>query len=184
MAIISDIADHVSEHGVGRGGAGGREAGGRATEEIQPDLVGEGDRRRLAAVLAADAEDETGPRLPPEPARGGDELADTGAVEHLERVGGEDPLLRCRGGGDAPGINAAARAGVRVASATAVEVVVVRCGYRGLPDSEIVPLESRGVTGFVATKSDRNTKTPSCRQDGASTSRWRKRRDSNPRSQP
>ena len=88
------------------GEARDRQAEGRATDVVQSDLVGEGDRRRLATVLAADAEDEAGPGLPAEPGGRGDELPDAGTIQHLERVGGEDPLFNVEGQ-EAPGVVAA-----------------------------------------------------------------------------
>ena len=47
---------------LGGGEAGDRHAEGRAGDVVQPDLVAEGDRGRVAAVLAADADLEVGPR--------------------------------------------------------------------------------------------------------------------------
>jgi 6-phosphofructokinase 1 len=52
-------------------------------------------------------------------------------------------------GGDAPGMNAAVRAVVRVAAATGTEVVGMQSGYRGLMDGDVVPLNTRAVAGIL-----------------------------------
>src|SRR5687768_3733824 len=56
-------------------------------------FVAERDRRRVAAVLAADPDLETWPRLPSTLDRDSHHGADAVAVEHLERVGRDDLLL-------------------------------------------------------------------------------------------
>ena len=53
----------------------------------------EGDRRRVAAVLAADADLEARPRRAALLDGHAHELADALDVERLERVGGQDPAL-------------------------------------------------------------------------------------------
>lgn len=52
-------------------------------------------------------------------------------------------------GGDAPGMNAALRAVVRVAAGAGVEVIGVRGGYRGLLKNDLVPLGPRDVGGIL-----------------------------------
>jgi len=59
--------------------------------------VAEGDRARLAAVLAADPQLDPGLRAPPPLDRDPHQLADALDVEHLERVLLEDPLLEVVG---------------------------------------------------------------------------------------
>jgi len=52
-------------------------------------------------------------------------------------------------GGDAPGMNAAIRAVVRVALAHGAEVVGVRRGYLGLIQGDVTPLDSNAVGGII-----------------------------------
>ena len=52
-------------------------------------------------------------------------------------------------GGDAPGMNAAIRAVVRVGIYNGLQVYGVRHGYAGLIDGEIVPLTARSVGGIL-----------------------------------
>lgn len=52
-------------------------------------------------------------------------------------------------GGDAPGMNAAVRAIVRVGAELGMEVHGVRRGYEGLIEDDIVPLSSRDVSGIL-----------------------------------
>jgi 6-phosphofructokinase 1 len=54
-------------------------------------------------------------------------------------------------GGDAPGMNAALRAVVRVGSARGVEVVGVRQGYSGLLGGQLQSLGARDVAGIIHT---------------------------------
>jgi 6-phosphofructokinase 1 len=54
-----------------------------------------------------------------------------------------DRLALLTSGGDAPGMNAALRAAVRVGRALGLDVVGVEEGYRGLVDGRIVPLNLR-----------------------------------------
>src|SRR5690606_26137397 len=58
----------------------------RAAHVVEPHLLEEEDRRRIAAVLAADPELDVGPRLTPLLDRHLDELADAGDVDRRERV--------------------------------------------------------------------------------------------------
>ena len=52
-------------------------------------------------------------------------------------------------GGDAPGMNAAIRAIVRVGRARGLEVLGIRHGYTGLIEGEFIPLGSRDVGGIL-----------------------------------
>ena len=52
-------------------------------------------------------------------------------------------------GGDAPGMNAAIRAVVRVARAHGVAAVGVQGGYKGLMAGDFTPLDSRSVSGMI-----------------------------------
>ncbi len=52
-------------------------------------------------------------------------------------------------GGDAPGMNAAIRAVVRIAASRGLEVYGVRRGYHGLMRSELVPMDSTSVGGII-----------------------------------
>src|SRR4051812_178094 len=73
--------------------AGERDPVRRAADVIEPDPVAELDRRRLAAVLAADAELDVRLRLPPPLHRDPHQVSDTFGVEHLERVALEHAVL-------------------------------------------------------------------------------------------
>ncbi|MDP3062271.1 MAG: 6-phosphofructokinase [Chloroflexota bacterium] len=52
-------------------------------------------------------------------------------------------------GGDAPGMNACIRAVVRTAIARGLEVTGIRRGYRGLVDDDLIPMNSRSVSGII-----------------------------------
>ena len=52
-------------------------------------------------------------------------------------------------GGDAPGMNAAIRAAVRLTTARGVEILGVRRGYLGLMNGEFLPLDSAAVGGII-----------------------------------
>ncbi|MBS1914445.1 MAG: 6-phosphofructokinase [Bacteroidetes bacterium] len=52
-------------------------------------------------------------------------------------------------GGDAPGMNANVRAGVRYALVKGLEVFGIRHGYQGMIDGEIVPMDGRSVSGII-----------------------------------
>jgi 6-phosphofructokinase 1 len=52
-------------------------------------------------------------------------------------------------GGDAPGMNAAIRAVVRVGTARGLRVIGVRNGYRGLTEGDFLPLGPRDVGGII-----------------------------------
>src|ERR1700720_2480264 len=83
-----------AESGLGGGEACDRHAKRRTRYVVEPDLVAERDRGRVAAVFAANAEPEIFPHLPA--ARGGDaeEFADALAVDRHERVGRQNALRR------------------------------------------------------------------------------------------
>lgn len=63
--------------------------------------------------------------------------------EKMKRIG----LLTS--GGDAPGMNAAIRAVVRSAIYFDMEVFGIECGYAGLMNNSVVPLEMRSVSNIV-----------------------------------
>src|SRR6476619_5445583 len=84
------VALSPSNYRLRRREAGNRDAVRGARDVIQSDRVTKCDGRRLAAVLAADADFEVRLRLPPEPCAHRDELADTVLIEHLEGIGGKD----------------------------------------------------------------------------------------------
>src|ERR1700723_276254 len=76
-----------------RGGeAGDGNAEGGARDIVEPRLLAEGDRGRIAAVLAADAELEIGPGLAAALGGDGDELANAFGVQGHERIGLEQSL--------------------------------------------------------------------------------------------
>ncbi len=52
-------------------------------------------------------------------------------------------------GGDAPGMNAAIRAVVRMAVYKELEVFGIRYGYRGIINGDFIPLESRSVSNII-----------------------------------
>src|SRR2546425_3342096 len=52
-------------------------------------------------------------------------------------------------GGDAPGMNAALRAVVRVGVSRGLEVIGVRQGYSGLIEGQMQPLGPRDVAGII-----------------------------------
>src|SRR5467141_3824153 len=79
--------------GLSRGEPSDRHAERRAGHVIQAHAMTELHRRRLTAVLPANADLEVGPRAPAQPHRQLDELADALLVEYLERVVLEDPVL-------------------------------------------------------------------------------------------
>src|SRR3974390_1791244 len=58
----------------------------RTADVVEPDLLEELDRRRIAAVLAADPEFEVLTGTAPPLHRDGDELSDTGRVDRREGV--------------------------------------------------------------------------------------------------
>src|SRR5207244_7804144 len=73
-----------------------RHAERRAGHVVEPDLVAEGDRGRIAAVLAADADLEPAPSLAPALDADAYQFADALAVDRHERIGREDAARRVR----------------------------------------------------------------------------------------
>ena len=67
--------------------AGDRDAEGRARDVVETRLLAEGDRGRIAAVLAADAELEVGAGRAAALGGDGDEFADAFGVQGHERIG-------------------------------------------------------------------------------------------------
>ena len=53
-------------------------------------------------------------------------------------------------GGDAPGMNAAIRAVVRTAIYNQVEVVGILCGYSGLVEKRLIPMQSHSVSKIIS----------------------------------
>src|SRR3954451_22809291 len=78
------------QFGLGRGKACDRDAVGRARDVVEPDLAAEMDRGRVAAMLAADAEFDAGPRRAA--ALGGDahHLADALNINADKRIALDD----------------------------------------------------------------------------------------------
>ena len=70
---------------------------GEQRDVVEAEPVAEIDRRRIASVLAADAEPEVGPRLPAALDRDAHEVAHPRLIERLERVVDEDALLEIAG---------------------------------------------------------------------------------------
>src|SRR4051812_19100851 len=80
----------VLEHGLRGGHARYRHSVRRAADVVEPSHVEEGDRPRVAAVLAADAQLELRLRLPAGPGGEPDEPADARLVDRLERAAVHD----------------------------------------------------------------------------------------------
>src|SRR5690242_7438697 len=89
----SSVADADRERCLRRCEAGDGDAIRRHADVVQADLLEEVDRRRIAAVLAADAELQVRARAAALLDRDVDQLADADRVERLERVLVEDLLL-------------------------------------------------------------------------------------------
>src|ERR1051326_2831361 len=81
---------------LGGGEAGDRHAERRAGDVIEPDLVAEGDRGGIAAVLAADAELENVASLATARDRDSDQLADALAIERDEGIDRQNAFGRIR----------------------------------------------------------------------------------------
>ena len=78
-----------------------REAGNgnairRARHVVEPQVMAERDRARLAAVLAADADFERRPHAPTLADAVADQAANAVLVEHLERIVEEDAAVEVR----------------------------------------------------------------------------------------
>ena len=82
------------DDGLGGGQAGDRHAERRAADVVEAGVVEQGDRLRVAAVLAAHAELEVGLGLAPEAGADAHELADAVGVDGLERVALQQALLQ------------------------------------------------------------------------------------------
>src|SRR5690242_4046772 len=80
----------LADRGLRRGETGDRHAIGRARDIVEADLVAERDGGGIAAMLAADSNLESGPRLAPALHADLDELADAVLVERDERINLED----------------------------------------------------------------------------------------------
>src|SRR5260370_11383277 len=81
----------LAERGLRRGEPGDRHAVGRAGDVIEPDLVTERHRRRIAAVFAADAHLEVCPRLATALDADLHQFADAVAIDREERIDRHDP---------------------------------------------------------------------------------------------
>src|ERR1700722_17488234 len=82
----------LAERCLGGGETRDRYAERRARDVVEPDLVAERDRGRIAAVLAADAELEVLAHLAAALARDRDQFADALAIDRDERIDGENAL--------------------------------------------------------------------------------------------
>src|SRR4051794_31286337 len=76
----------LAERGLRRGEPRDRHAVGRAGDVIQPDLMAERHRGRIAAVFAADADLEVCPRLAAALDADLDQFADAVAIDRDERI--------------------------------------------------------------------------------------------------
>jgi hypothetical protein len=72
--------------------AGDGDAEGGAGNVVETRPFAEGDRGRVAAVFAADAELDVGARRPAALAGDGDQFADPFGVQSHERIGPQEPL--------------------------------------------------------------------------------------------
>src|SRR4029077_2915792 len=87
----SSLARHVlAERSLGRREAGDWDAERRAGDVVERELVAEGDRGRVAAVLAADADLELVARLPATLDADAHQLADALAVDGDEGIAGKN----------------------------------------------------------------------------------------------
>ena len=101
-AATYEPAPDSVERGLRRGEPGERHAERRAADVVEPELVAERDRARLAAVLAADAELELGLRAAAALDGDAHQVADAVDVDRLERVALEDPVLAGSASGTCP----------------------------------------------------------------------------------
>ena len=111
IAISRDplAAAYVRERRLRRRQPRHRHAEGRAAHVVEPDLVEELDRRRVAAVLAADAELEVRLRRAALRHRDLHQLADAGLVDRRERVLLHDLVLGVGAAGTSPSRRATCR---------------------------------------------------------------------------
>ena len=84
--------NRLAERGLRRGEPRDRHAIGRARDVVEPDLVAERNRSGIAAVLAADADLEIGPRLAATRDTDLDQFADAVAIHRNERIDLQDAL--------------------------------------------------------------------------------------------
>src|SRR5581483_8414917 len=89
---LSLARDSRADRGLRRRKPRDRHAIGRARDIIEPDVVAERDGGGIAAVLAADADFQTRPRLAAALHADLDELADALAIDRDERIDLEDAL--------------------------------------------------------------------------------------------
>src|SRR3954447_11381637 len=94
MRALAFARRDLAERGLRGGEPRDRHAERRARHVVEPDLVAEGDRGRVAAVLAADADLELGAGLAPAFDADAHQFADTLPVDRHERVGLEDAARR------------------------------------------------------------------------------------------
>src|SRR4051794_21662831 len=83
----------LAERGLRRGEPGDRHAVRRAGHVVEPDLVTERHRRRIAAMLAADPDLQLRPRLAAALDADLHEFADAGLIDRYERVDLQDAAL-------------------------------------------------------------------------------------------
>ena len=96
--LCSGSAPSVAERRLRRRQPGDRHSKRRARDIVEPELVAERDRGRIAAVLAADPELEVRPRLASAIDADAHELADAIAIDRHERITRQDRRApnRCR----------------------------------------------------------------------------------------
>src|SRR5262249_25951448 len=90
-------APPLGERGVGGRETRNRDPVGGARDVVETAPMEEADGRRIAAVLAADADLELGARLASVLHGEGDQLADAFLVDRLERIERQDPALEVVG---------------------------------------------------------------------------------------
>src|SRR5690242_15682735 len=84
----------LAERRLGGGKPGDRHAERRARDVVEPDPMAESDRRRIATMLAADAELELGAHLAAALGRDLDQFADAVLVDGHERIDRQNSLGR------------------------------------------------------------------------------------------
>ena len=67
----------------------------------------------------------------------------------MERMTMSKKIAVFTSGGDAPGMNAAIRAAVRVAIASGVEVYGIQRGLQGMIEDDIIPMDARSVSNII-----------------------------------
>ena len=86
LSLRRPVRARLAERRLRRREAGDRHAEGRAGDVVEPSLLAEGDRGRIAAVLAADAELDVRARRAAALGGDADQFADAVLVERDERV--------------------------------------------------------------------------------------------------